>query len=146
VKIPAPLYRIGFAAVLSIGKLLGLTALTGVVRHTWATQRFLSGMLNVIILAILSSIMLAALIAGAILTLYTGLLNSGWDSGPAAMLSIGLLAAITAILFALTLLHMKNLRSEVEMAMKGRGTETSGSSLSKIFLSFLDGFSERQKP
>ncbi|MDD4617081.1 MAG: hypothetical protein PHW76_08235 [Alphaproteobacteria bacterium] len=124
----------------TLGKMLGLAAINGVAHSTHLFQKFLSGMIIVIVLAVISSIMLAALIVGGIFALYASLVNAGLASLPAILVIVGLLAVITAMLFGITLWQMKQLKDGAEAAINPKAADHQG--IGGIVLSFIEGFSD----
>ncbi len=129
--------------MLTLGKLLGATAVNGVIHSTQLFQRFLSGMVIIIVLAVISSIMLASLIVGGIFAVYTSLIDAGVESMPAIMVIVGLLAFITALLFGITLWQMKQLKEGVTAAISPKSSGGTGGGFGRVIDAFLEGFSRK---
>ncbi|MFY9288898.1 MAG: hypothetical protein WAO98_10405 [Alphaproteobacteria bacterium] len=116
------------------------------VGSTWASmavlQRFLAGVVNVVVLTIVSAVMCCVLLVGSFIAVYYGLLHYGFDTMTSALIVGTMMILVTGALVGVTILRLQHLRALTKHSMP---RELPGvNQISGIADAFMDGLLNRK--
>ncbi len=126
-----------------LGKLLGVATVGSALASVGLLHRFLSNIVTIVILSIVSGFMLSVLITGGFYLAYLGLVHYGLDPCVAGITVGIMIFLVTAALVIFVIARLRQMRDLMHSSSHSHGADLLD--MGNVVIAFIEGFLNHKK-